>query len=314
MKTICELVDGDHIVNGQFLINNVNKGVTSTSRSYLTITLQDSTGTIEAKKWDVDEGDEDTFVSGNIVSVEAEVISYKGTLQIKVLRGLPLPKDGIDFTRFVPSAPVKKEVLEAKLQKYLDSLQDGDLKTLTCYLVKKFHDCYVIYPAAVRNHHAYASGLLYHSICMADLAEQVAKLYPNLNRDVLIAGTIIHDIGKTIELSGPIATKFTLEGRLLGHISIMAGEIRVAAKELNMTGETPLILEHMVLSHHTKPEFGSPVPPETPEAVALSMIDDFDAKMNIVSKALETVEPGEWSSKIFTMDDRYFYNPLYNKK
>jgi 3'-5' exoribonuclease len=130
----------------------------------------------------------------------------------------------------------------------------------------------------------------------------------------LVAGALIHDIGKTLELSGPVATQFTLEGKLLGHISIMQAEIREAAKELNMTGEIPVIMEHMVLSHHTKPEFGSPVPPLTREALALAMIDDMDAKMMILDKAYEGVNPGEFTQKIFTMDDRYFYLPLYAKK
>jgi 3'-5' exoribonuclease len=313
MKRIAELTDGEHI-NSQYLIVSVNKGVTSTSRSYLTITLQDSSGTMDAKKWDVDPDDSDIFVSGNIVAIEGEVISYKNALQMKIISGEKLPLEGVDFTRFVPSAPVAKATLVAKLNHYLDSFTNLDVKKLTTYLVNKFRSLYEDYPAAVRNHHAYASGLLYHSISMADDAEALCKLYPSLNRDVLVAGTLIHDIGKTLELSGPIATKFTLEGKLLGHISIMQAEVRIAAQELKMEGEIPTIMEHMVLSHHNRPEYGSPIPPETREAVALAMIDDFDAKMNILDKAYDGVAPGEWTQKVFTMDDRYFYNPLYNAK
>jgi 3'-5' exoribonuclease len=149
---------------------------------------------------------------------------------------------------------------------------------------------------------------------MADLAEKVCQIYPSLNRDVLIAGTLIHDIGKTVELSGPVATQFTLEGKLLGHISIMQAEVRMAAKELGMTGEIPVIMEHMVLSHHGIPEYGSPVMPLTREALALNMIDDMDAKMMILDKAYADVEPGGYTSKLFTMDERYFYKPLYTKE
>ena len=94
----------------------------------------------------------------------------------------------------------------------------------------------------------------------------------------------------------------------------MQAEVRIAAQELKMEGEIPTIMEHMVLSHHNRPEYGSPIPPETREAVALAMIDDFDAKMNILDKAYDGVAPGEWTQKVFTMDDRYFYNPLYNAK
>lgn len=313
MKLVSELTDGDEVVE-QFLVSSFDKGITAQGKSYLTINLQDSSGTILGKKWDVDEGDSSVFVPGNIVLVKGNVLAYKGALQMKILAGTPVDQDSVDISRFVVHPPVPQEELEKKLDAYLESLKNPDVKLLTTYLVKKFRDKYVTYPAAVHNHHAFGSGLLYHSICMADDAEAICKLYPSLNRDVLVAGTLIHDIGKTIELSGAITTQFTLEGKLLGHISIMQAEVRIAAQELKMTGEIPLIMEHMVLSHHNKPEFGSPVPPETREALVLSMIDDMDAKMNILDKAFVNVKPGEWSQKIFTMDGRYFYLPLYTKK
>jgi 3'-5' exoribonuclease len=313
MKTIAELKDGDRI-DATFLVNACTKGVTTASRSYLTISFQDSTGTMDGKKWDIAANDEAIFAPGNIVEVEAEVLSYKNALQMKILSGTPLPLEGVDYTRFVPSSPVSKDVLVKKLNDYLDSLKNEDVKKLVSYLVKKHYDAYIDYPAAVRNHHNYASGLLYHSLCMADDAEALCRLYPSLNRDVLIGGAIIHDIGKTIELSGPIATKFTLEGKLLGHISIMQAEVKEAADALGMSGEIPVIMEHMVLSHHNQPDYGSPVPPETREALALAMIDDFDAKMNILDKAYQGVTPGEWTQKVFTIDDRYFYLPLYSKE
>ncbi|MCH4277653.1 MAG: HD domain-containing protein, partial [Bacilli bacterium] len=247
MKTISELEDGDHII-AQFLVNGCLKGVTTGSRSYLTVNFQDATGTMDAKKWDVAPGDEELFVPGNIVEVEAEVISYKNALQMKIMDGRPLSQDNIDFTRFVPSSPVPKTELEKKLNAYLASLKNEDVKKLTEYLVKKNYAAYLDYPAAVRNHHNFASGLLFHSLCMADAAESLSKLYPSLNRDVLIAGCLIHDIGKTVELSGPVATKFTLEGKLIGHISIMQAMVKEAADELKMEGEIPLLMEHMVLS------------------------------------------------------------------
>jgi len=312
MRSISDLKDGDR-ERTQFLVSACTKGVTAAGKTYLTVSFQDATGTMDGKKWDVAPSDEETFAPGNIVEVEVEVISYKNALQMKVLGGEALPLEGVDYTRFVPSSPVSKDVLVKKLQAYLDSLKNEDVKKLTTYLIKKHYDAYIDYPAAVRNHHNYASGLLYHSLCMADAAEALCQLYPSLNRDVLVAGTLIHDIGKTIELSGPIATKFTLEGKLLGHISIMQAEVKEAADSLGMTGEIPVVMEHMVLSHHNQPDFGSPIAPATREALALAMIDDFDAKMNILDKAYQNVAPGDWTQKVFTIDDRYFYNPLYNK-
>jgi 3'-5' exoribonuclease len=314
MKMISEFVDQDILENAQFLVASSARVMASNGSPYLNLTLQDASGTIPAKKWELLPGDEEAFAAGSFVSVSGVVNEYKKSLQIRINNGYPLDSANIDFSRFVPSAPVPLETLEKKLNDYLDSLKDPDIKKLTVYLIDKFKDQYLSYPAAVRNHHAYQHGLLFHSLSMADAAEALCKLYPSLNRDLLVAGTLIHDIGKTMELSGPIATRFTLEGRLLGHISIMAGEVREAAKELKMEGEVPLLMEHLVLSHHGKNEFGSPITPETREALALSMIDDFDAKMNILDKALSTVKPGEWSQRIMTMDDAYFYNPILGSK
>ena len=315
MNMIKDLQDGMHI-NAQYLIASAAKCVTTAGKNYLNITLQDASGTIEGKKWDILPEDLNIFVTGNIIKIEGDVLNYRDHLQMKILSGSLLDKDSIDVTLFVPSSPVGEEELEKKLYGYIDSLKEGDLKTLTSYLINKFHDSYVTYPAAVRNHHAFASGLLYHSVSMANMAEVVCKLYPEINRDFVIAGALIHDLGKTLELSGPVATKYTDEGKLLGHISIMVSEIRMAAENLKITGETPMLLEHMILSHHSKPEFGSPVPPLTREAFVLASIDDFDAKINVILKAEENVNPGDWTERIFAMDNHSFYVPKYedNKK
>lgn len=313
MQAIKDLTDGMEF-DSQFLVVAATKGVTNQGRTYLNLTLQDSTGTMEAKKWDLEEGGETTFQAGNVVSLRGAVLDYRGHLQIKVYDAEPLSLDQIDVTRFVPSAPVPEKVLEDELRGDIDSLQDGDLKTLTKYLLNQHKSAYLTYPAAVRNHHNFASGLLYHSVCMARLAKKICELYPNVNRDYVVAGALLHDLGKVIELSGPVATRYTDEGKLLGHISIMAGEIRIAAKELHITSETPMLLEHMILSHHSKPEFGSPVPPMTREAIVLAAIDDFDAKMNIVDKAEEGVAPGEWTDRVFALDNRPLYVPKYDSK
>jgi putative nucleotidyltransferase with HDIG domain len=200
----------------------------------------------------------ETFMTGNIVNLEAEVILYSQKLADE---GHPGREDPERQHRFRPLRPrgsrPQKGPGSQTGQVIWRPSSNPDVSKLTNYLVKKFRASYVDWPAAVKNHHNYVSGLLYHSLTMADLAEKVCEIYPSLNRDVLVAGTLIHDIGKTLELSGPVATQFTLEGKLLGHISIMQAEIREAAKELNMTGEIPVIMEHMVLiaSHQTRIRF-----------------------------------------------------------
>ena len=116
-------------------------------------------------------------------------------------------------------------------------------------------------------------------------------------------------MGKTIEFEGPVVYKYSIEGKLLGHITIMVSEIRRAAEGLKITSEVPMLLEHMVLSHHGYPEFGSAIMPLTREALLLSLIDNLDSKLVIVDKALENVKPGEFSNKIFPLDNRMMYKP-----
>lgn len=296
-------------IKGQFLVGTVTKGVNNnTSAGYLNIELRDASGSINAKKWDSTALDDQIFVSGNVVYIEGDTNKYRDALQLKILSASLVEQQDIDIAKLVKSAPVSKEELIDLFNNYIESIKDNDTKTLVKYLVKKFGEDVYIYPAAVSIHHEYSSGLLMHTTSMAKIADFIAPLY-DLNRDLLIAGVILHDLAKCIEFEGPIVYKYSLEGKLLGHITLMVSEIRKAALELNLNSEIPLLLEHMVLSHHDKPEYGSPVPPLTKEALALTMIDNMDSKLVIVNKALETVEEGNFSNKVFALDNRAFYKP-----
>ncbi len=307
-KQIKDFEDG-LTIDTQFLVTAVTKGVKADGGRYLNVTIQDSSGTIEAKKWNVTEQDDDILVPGNIVGLYGQVYEYKNALQFKIFEAVKVNATDIDISHFVKPSPLPKEELIAKLNAYLDAIKDEEVKKLTKALANKFYNEYITYPAAVRNHHAFGSGLLYHSITMADVASKICDIYPSLNRDFLIAGCLLHDIGKTIELSGPIATKYTLEGRLIGHISIMQSEIKKMAEELNISSETSILMQHMILSHHGVPEYGSAVVPMTREALALSTIDNFDAKMQVLDNALEGVKPGEFTPRIFALENLSFYKP-----
>lgn len=322
MKWIQDLKENDRI-HSRYLVVNVTNGVTNTGMNYLTISFQDCTGTIEGKKWEVLEEDRSTFVAGNIVEIEADVINYRSGLQLKVLKGTIVPASLTDISLFVKSAPVERAELERKLLKYIDSIKDNDLHRLVSSIIldDDIYAKFIQHPAAVRNHHEYASGLLYHTISMADFAELVTNFHNNMmhtnppvDRDLLLAGVLLHDVGKIVELSGPIIARYTKEGRLIGHISIMHSIIREKAKELQIDDETRVLLEHMILSHHGKQEFGSPVVPLTREALLLHMIDDMNAKMTILDKALAPIEPGEFTPKIYPLEERCFYKPIRGSK
>ncbi|HPK67437.1 MAG TPA: HD domain-containing protein, partial [Bacilli bacterium] len=237
------------------------------------------------------------------------VLNYRDNLQVKIRAVSKVNDDEFDATRFTMASPIPLPELEKRLDGYLNSLKDKDIALLTKTLVGKYYKSYIAYPAAVRNHHEFASGLLHHTVSMADLGEAIANLYPSVDRDMLIAGILLHDLGKTLELSGPIIPKYTLEGKLIGHISITHAEIQKSIEALKINSETATLLSHMVLSHHGKYEYGSPVLPLTREAYLLSVIDDLDAKMMILDKAYEQTPEGEFSTRIYAMDDRSFYKP-----
>ena len=322
---------GLRLEGAEFLVSDCKSGVGNTNKRYLSITLQDASGSIEGKLWDVGPDDESIFSKGNLVRVNGDVLSYRESLQLKIYAGEVLPKEGIDWSRFVARAPMGKDVLLAKLKDYLNSIEDQDVKNLVCESLKGYKEQYLTWPAASKNHHNYVSGLLYHSLTMADAAISLYKIYPSLNRDVLLGGVILHDLGKVIELSGPEATSYTLEGKLLGHLTIGASLVREAANRLGYYAykdlgeeaskkereeafhryEIAVSFEHILLSHHGRPEFGCAVTPLTREALAVSMIDDFDAKMVILDKAFAPMNRGEYTPKLFTLDDRCFYYPFY---
>ena len=307
MRMISEFNDHEHI-EGQFLVGSVSKGVNANGGSYFSLELRDASGSITSKKWDATLEDEKIFVTGNVIEVVGETNKYKDQLQLKVLSAEIVPLDEIDVVKFVKAPPVAKEELINRFNAHVASIKDEDCLKIIKYMLNKFGDKYFSYPAAVSIHHEYSSGLLMHSVSMADLATYLCPIY-DCDHDLLVTGCLLHDMGKIIELEGPIVYKYSTEGKLLGHLTIMCSEIRNAAKELGIASEVPLLLEHMALSHHGQLEFGSPVMPLTKEALLLSLIDNLDSKMVVVNKALSEVEPGNFSNKVFPLDNRSFYKP-----
>lgn len=306
MKLIKELVDGDRLIL-QALVGQTSQGTNKSGTPYLNIELRDSSGSLPSKKWEIEDEDKDIFVSGNIVEVMIEIINYNSSLQGKILRAKPLSVDEVDVSRFVKAPPIPKEELVERFNRLVNSIKDKDCKLILDYFIKKFGQKIYDAPAASSVHHEFGSGLLMHSVSLAEHADYFSKYYKDINRDLIVTGALIHDFGKMIELEGPAVYRYSVEGKLLGHISIMCGEIRIAQKELGITSEIPLLLEHIVLSHHGQLEFGSPIMPLTREALLISMIDNLDSKMLVLDKAYEDIDDGEFTQKIFSLDNRSFY-------
>ncbi|WP_110113817.1 3'-5' exoribonuclease YhaM [Bacillus sp. CGMCC 1.16541] len=293
-----------------FLVKSSTRGIASNGKPFLTVILQDKTGDIEAKLWDASPEDEENYGAEKIVKAAGEVMTYRGRNQLKVKQIRPAqPQDGVRVSDFLEVAPLSREEMVESITQCIFEMKNSNIQRITRHLLNKHQTAFLEYPAATKNHHEFVSGLAYHVVSMLKLAKALASLYPSLNRDLLYSGVILHDLGKVMELSGPVSTVYTLEGNLLGHISIMVNEIGQAAEELNIEGEEVLLLQHMVLSHHGKEEWGSPKKPLVKEAEILHLIDNVDAKMNMLDRALEHVKPGEFTERIFALDNRSFYKP-----
>lgn len=292
------------------LIKQSTKGITQQGSPFMTLILQDKSGDIEAKLWDTGEEQERLYAAATIVKVGGEVHEYRGKNQLRIKSIRPAKEEeGVTISDLVPSSAKSKEVLFEELLQYFFEMKNPHIQRITRHLLKKHQTDFLVYPAATRNHHDYVSGLLDHVVSMLKLGKAIAELYPALNKDLLYAGIILHDIGKVVELSGPIGTQYTIEGNLLGHITIMVNEISKAADELEIQGEEVMLLQHMVLSHHGKEEWGSPKRPMLMEAEILHYIDNIDAKMNMLGRALSKTANGEFTERIFPLDNRSFYKP-----
>ena len=311
MTGITKLQVGEQV--DQFLlIKEAKKGVTTVGKPFMSLILQDKSGDIEAKLWDTGEEQENLYRAETIVRVGGEIHDYRGKNQLRIKQIRPArPEEGIQINDLLPSASTPKEELYDELTQYFFEIKNPVIARITRHILKKYQQEVLVFPAATKNHHDYASGLLDHVVSMLRLGKAICELYPTLNRDLIFAGIILHDIGKVIELSGPVATSYTVEGNLLGHITIMVNEIGQAARELNVDGEEVMVLQHIVLSHHGKEEWGSPKKPMIQEAEIIHYIDNIDAKMNMLNRALDKTPGGEFTERVFALDNRSFYKPKF---
>lgn len=311
IKDLRDFVDRECHIDVAIVIA-CTEGKTAKGSKYFSLTLQDSTGTIEAKKWDVSPSDEAILAVKKVVSVEGYPLIYNGSqFQFKISDVEPV--SNYNEEDLILDAPVDRKLLEEKFLDYIDRIEDDEIRTIVSEVVETYYKKLLLHPAAKTNHHEYAGGLLHHEVSMLDLANQIANLYPTINKDLLFGGIILHDLGKTIELSGPIATEYTMEGKLLGHISIVQTAIVEAAKKHGINGEVVTLLQHMVLSHHGKLEYGSPVLPVILEAEVMYLIDNMDSKIVMINKALKDVEDCGYSHRVMGLEGRSFYKHCKSK-
>ena len=298
-----------------FMAKTLMIKVGSNGKQYLDITLGDKTGEISAKKWDVSDSEYPTLKAipdKSIVKIKGLVTEWAGQLQLRIQRIRQADEaDGQQMKDFVKAAPEEPQAMYDYIYQIAQSMKDRDLRELCLKLLTVNKDRLMYYPAAQKNHHAELGGLLYHMKRMLMTGECVCRIYTNLNRDLVCAGVIVHDIEKLNEImAGPdgIATGYSFEGQMLGHIIQGVKTIDRLTLELGFPREKAIMLEHMILAHHYEPEFGSPKKPLFPEAEVLHYLDILDARMFDMEDALVSTEPGNYSERIWALDNRRIYN------
>lgn len=298
----------NQIVTGFFSVTSRQVRASRNGGSgYVAVTLGDRTGQTEARIWEL-ENDGD-FASGDIVKVRGQVCRYQDKLQIKIekIRRASTELDGDVYALgdFVPTTQFDVEAMWVKLVGYVESFTEPHLRALLERILAEpgmARDLREA-PAAKAMHHAWIGGLLEHIVSLCDLCDMTSRHYPEIHRDLLLTGAILHDIGKLEELRWGTSFGYTTEGQLLGHISIGAGFVeRTVAAMPDFPPALRTLVLHMVLSHHGRYEYGSPKLPMTAEAILLNFLDDLDAKMQTVRSELGRAvangaapgEPTEW--------------------
>jgi 3'-5' exoribonuclease len=305
------------LFDGFFLVLAKQQRTTKTNKPYLTLLLGDKTGQMEARVWEPgDPRVAKEFDRGDVVKVRGCASRFDDRLQMKVDQLRLAQPTEIDKTDLLPATDFSIEELWGRLQETIAGFTNPHLKQLIDAILADpaVAAAYREAPAARQLHHAWLGGLLEHVVSLLGLAERVAAHYPLLDRDLLLTGVILHDIGKTRELSWAIGFDYTVEGILLGHIQMGVEMVEKAIDGLpDFPPRLKTLVVHMVLSHHGKLEFGSPKLPMIPEALALNFVDDFDAKMQAVMSEFEKSlregkGPDELTGKVWSLDNRQLLN------
>ena len=305
-------VDNRGTVDGFCLIKNVDVKTSSKGDRYLDMTLSDASGEINAKLWNYNEIMHGEFAANQVVKVRGTISVYNGNDQLRIDRIRHInDDDNVSVSDFVKSAEYDCNDMFTALRDIAAGFKDQELSRLVTYILDSNRLALLYWPAAFKLHHAIRGGLLMHTLSIVRLCEGVCKVYPFVNRDLLLSGAILHDIAKLTEFEvadSGIATGYSVRGNLLGHLAEGAMVVRKASKELGLPFQKTMLLEHMILSHHGEPEFGAAVRPMFIEAELLSQLDLMDARIYEMREALQNTAENDFSGKLWALDNRKLYN------
>ena len=291
----------DAQVRTTFLVQARERKIARTGSAYLDLDLRDASGVVRAKLWDCDRHALD-FEVEDIVAVDGVVEDYQGTLQIRVRKISRCSPDEVDLFDYLPHSRRDPEEMYVTLLDRLRRVPEGPLRMLLLTIMEdpSIAEKYKRAPAAMSYHHAFLGGLLEHVLSLVQLGDQVCDHYEFLRRDLLLAGLVLHDVGKIEELSFSRGFRYSTRGQLLGHISIGLEMVQERMRQIpGFPAELKGQIEHIILSHHGKVEFGSPKEPVFPEALVVHFLDEMDSKLEAMRAqyATDRDRPGDWTAR-----------------
>lgn len=296
--------------DGFVLIKRCEEKKTKNGASYLDLIIGDKDGEMPAKLWDF--SGKEIFEEEMVVKIRGTVEQYNGKDQFRIAQIRPAAAgDDYNLSELVPSSEVGGQQIFNMLLKRAEAFKDSDFKAITTTILNEKKDLLINCPAAFKLHHAMIGGLMLHTMSIVRMAEEICRIYPNINKDLLLAGAILHDVAKTWEFSlgkTGLVKGYSTEGELIGHLVKGAMYVEEAGKKLNINREKTVLLEHMILSHHGVPEYGSPVRPMFLEAEILSALDTLDAEIYEFNSATSKAEPGKFTERQWSLDNRKLYN------
>jgi 3'-5' exoribonuclease len=306
-----DIKPGDKIASS-FLVAEKNMAFSQKGSAYLNVRLKDKTGEIDGKVWDNAMALDQVFKKGDIVYMEGRAQTYRNALQISIITVKPCAPQDVDPSDYLPVSKVDTTAMFQDILAYIDAISSEPIKKLLTafFYDEKTADLFRRAPAAKGFHHIYLGGLLEHTLSVVRLLDHAAKHYPQLNRDLLIAGGILHDIGKIYEFSYDGLIAYSDEGRMIGHL-VMG--VEMIDKKIEAIPDFPvqlaLELRNSILSHHGEFEFGSPKRPKTLEALVIHFMDDLDAKVNAFESFVAADAANADSD--WTTYNRFFERYLY---
>ncbi|NJP36114.1 3'-5' exoribonuclease YhaM family protein [Alkalicoccus luteus] len=320
VEDLALLEEANQQFQGFGLIRSANLAQTKKGDPFYNLSVSKGAKEIPVKVWsDQISGREDevkqVLQEGKIIYIEGDTSTYQDQLQMTARSFRPMQENEVDLHEFLEMPPEPIESLQQELEQAIDQIVDPLLQDIVSSIYTRYKKPFSSYPAATKNHHSFVGGLLYHTVCMVRLGLDIAARYPAINKDFIIGGITLHDASKVMEYTNHIAPQYSVPGEFIGHISMSSmlvdrevqrilSERADNAKLTKLEQEAVYQLQHCILSHHGRLEWGSPVEPKTLEAHIIHLVDMIDSRVNMVERGLKDAPEGEFT-KVFPLGKLY---------